>query len=69
MCTRRVRAVSLLVAPAQATRHAELEAIDTLLAAHDGDVAAAGFDRCAARASRAVVLSLLTAARAGPSCT
>jgi hypothetical protein len=33
----------------QATRHAELEAIDELLAAHGGDAAAAGFDRCAAR--------------------
>jgi tRNA-specific adenosine deaminase 2 len=30
----------------QATRHAELEAIDTLLAAHGGDAAAAGFARC-----------------------
>jgi hypothetical protein len=33
---------------AQATRHAELEAIDALLAAHGGDAAAAGFERCAA---------------------
>jgi tRNA-specific adenosine deaminase 2 len=30
----------------QATRHAELEAIDTLLAAHGGDAAAAGFACC-----------------------
>lgn len=29
-----------------ATRHAELEAVDAMLAASGGDVAAAGFDRC-----------------------
>jgi len=28
------------------TRHAEFEAVDTMLAASGGDVAAAGFDRC-----------------------
>jgi deoxycytidylate deaminase len=31
----------------QATRHAELEAVDKILADHKGDVAKAGFNRCA----------------------
>lgn len=38
--------IRLVLLELQATRHAELEAIDSILADHGGDVSAADFARC-----------------------